>query len=426
MFFRSPRFRLLLAGSTISRLGDVCFMVALPWIALALTGSPAALGTVLVAAAIPRATLMLVGGAVSDRISARTVMLATNAILTVCVAITALLAAQHALQLWMLYVVAVVFGTADAFGGPATRVLLPSIVCADDIAAANSMLQTSTQLCLLVGSAAAGLLIQRAGIVPALAFDASSFLALIAALVLIGAPGDVRVPSKSLVASIGEGLAYVARELWLRLLLIAVAAVNFCLTGTMQIGVITLVHARFGSAALFGVLMTVTAIGSLLGIALAGIVKLRGSLVRTLLGAGGLLGLLIASLALPLPVAAIAAVLCACGLVAGYVNVQAVSLLQRSVARDMLGRVSSLVTLCSIGVAPISLAICGAIAQINVSALFVVAGSALVSVGLTGLFSAALATAAGEPRTASRAADQIPATAPSLRGSEPPSSMPEG
>ncbi|HEY2737976.1 MAG TPA: hypothetical protein VGK45_06190, partial [Thermoanaerobaculia bacterium] len=61
-----PHFRNLWIGSTISLLGDQLYLVALPWLVLQLTSSSVTLGTILMTAAIPRAALMLVGGAVTD------------------------------------------------------------------------------------------------------------------------------------------------------------------------------------------------------------------------------------------------------------------------------------------------------------------------------------------------------------------------
>jgi hypothetical protein len=59
-------FRLLFSGEAISVLGDQFHFVALAWLALQPTGSGLVLGTVLMTAAIPRAVLMLVGGAFSE------------------------------------------------------------------------------------------------------------------------------------------------------------------------------------------------------------------------------------------------------------------------------------------------------------------------------------------------------------------------
>ena len=62
---RNAAFRLLWAGNTLSSIGDQFYFVALPWLILQLTGSSVVLGTVTMTAAIPRAALMLVGGALA-------------------------------------------------------------------------------------------------------------------------------------------------------------------------------------------------------------------------------------------------------------------------------------------------------------------------------------------------------------------------
>src|SRR6476620_1584174 len=74
---RERKFRMLWAGSGISAVGDQLYRVALPWVVFQLTGSAVAVGTILMAVAIPRALLMLLGGALTDRISARKIMIGT-------------------------------------------------------------------------------------------------------------------------------------------------------------------------------------------------------------------------------------------------------------------------------------------------------------------------------------------------------------
>src|SRR5580658_985610 len=111
----NPNYRRWLIGGTISLVGDQFYMVALPWLVLVQTGSSVAMGTVLMCGAIPRALLMLIGGAVSDRFSARKIMLATAAARTVCVTIVGGLVFSRVLQIWEIYVMAVAFGLADAF-----------------------------------------------------------------------------------------------------------------------------------------------------------------------------------------------------------------------------------------------------------------------------------------------------------------------
>ncbi len=89
-----PHFRNLWLGSQVSLLGDQFYLVALPWLVLQLTGSSLVLGTVMMSAAVARAALMLMGGAVTDRLSARRVLLTTAAARAVLVAGLGLLACE--------------------------------------------------------------------------------------------------------------------------------------------------------------------------------------------------------------------------------------------------------------------------------------------------------------------------------------------
>lgn len=108
-------FRLLWIGQGTSLLGDEFFMIALPWLVLKLTDDPMALGTILAMIGIPRAIFMLVGGAVADKYSPRRIMLASDTLRLVLTALLAVLILSGSLQLWMLYVLALLFGTISGF-----------------------------------------------------------------------------------------------------------------------------------------------------------------------------------------------------------------------------------------------------------------------------------------------------------------------
>jgi MFS family permease len=96
-------FRRLWIGSAVSQLGDQFYFVALPWIVLQLTGSALAMSTVLMAGAIPRGVLMLMGGAISDRFSPRRILIATAIARTLLVAAIGALLALHCLHMADLY-----------------------------------------------------------------------------------------------------------------------------------------------------------------------------------------------------------------------------------------------------------------------------------------------------------------------------------
>src|SRR3954447_26854827 len=74
---RNTKFVLWWLGATTSLLGDQFYLVALPWVVLQLTGSGVAMGTVAMCAGVPRAGLMLMGGAITDGTSTRKILMAT-------------------------------------------------------------------------------------------------------------------------------------------------------------------------------------------------------------------------------------------------------------------------------------------------------------------------------------------------------------
>src|SRR5215468_4020006 len=96
-------FRLLWIGEGISLLGDQFYLIALPWLVLQLTGSALALGTVLALAAIPRAVFMLIGGALVDRYSPRSVMFASNFARLVLAALLSVLVLTNNIGIEMMY-----------------------------------------------------------------------------------------------------------------------------------------------------------------------------------------------------------------------------------------------------------------------------------------------------------------------------------
>src|SRR5436309_713745 len=169
---RDAKFQRLWTGSAISLFGDQFYLVALPWIVFQLTGSAVAMGTMLMAAAIPRAVLMLLGGAFSDRLSARKIMITTACARALLVGAIAALLATHALKIWELYLLSFGFGVADAFSFPAGQTYLPFLVSRDRLVVANSVLQTTAQLIMIVGPAPAAIVVKSLGAAWAFFLDA--------------------------------------------------------------------------------------------------------------------------------------------------------------------------------------------------------------------------------------------------------------
>jgi len=99
---RSRDFRLLMMGQVAGQLGNHLYLIALPWLVLQLTGDVVAMGTTIVLSGIPRIALMLMGGAMSDRLSSRTVMLGSNIARACLLALLAWLVLAGRVELWTL------------------------------------------------------------------------------------------------------------------------------------------------------------------------------------------------------------------------------------------------------------------------------------------------------------------------------------
>ncbi len=152
-------FRLLLAGTSTSLLGDQFALIATPWLVLQLSDDPLALGIVLALGGIPRAVFMLVGGAVTDRVSPRAVMLAADIARGVLTAAMAAAVLTGTVQMWMVYGFALGFGLVAGFAVPAENSIVPRLVRRDDLQAGNAVIMGATQLTSFVGPTLAGTVI---------------------------------------------------------------------------------------------------------------------------------------------------------------------------------------------------------------------------------------------------------------------------
>ncbi|HUR16894.1 MAG TPA: MFS transporter [Candidatus Limnocylindrales bacterium] len=394
-------FRLLWFGESVSVLGDQFALVALPWLALLLTGSPLALGTVLALMAVPRAVLMIVGGAYVDRLSPRTVMLVSNGVRLVAVALLGGIVLAGAAQLWMLYIFALVFGIADAFFYPAHTAIVPDLVSSDQLQRANGIAQGTAQLSVLIGPALAGIAIAGlssaqagpglTGVGVALLIDALTFLVSLGALALIKPrPAHPGANDTSVVTQIREGIAFAWQAKALRVVMLLSMLLNFLITGPFEVGIPVLAFSRLPEgAAAFGLMNAGFGAGSVLGLIAATMLPALpkahfGTVMLLLIASTGVAIVAMAFATSTLHAIAVAVVI---GSILGYTNVSFLTWLQRRIPRALMGRVMSLLMFSSIALVPISMAIAGALVEISLEGLFVVAGVGMALITLLALFS---------------------------------------
>ncbi len=170
-----PRYRLLFAGQALSVLGDRITYVALAFAVLAI-GDVSDLGWVTAAAALPFLIVALPGGAVSDRLGRRRVMIVADLVRATTQATIAVLLLTGSAEIWMLAALMAGFGTADAFFGPALQGLIPQTVAATRVQDANALIGLASNVGAIIGPAIAGALIALSGPGEAIAIDSATFL----------------------------------------------------------------------------------------------------------------------------------------------------------------------------------------------------------------------------------------------------------
>ncbi|MFH0916245.1 MAG: MFS transporter [bacterium] len=403
---RNRNFRLLWTGEGISLVGDQLYLIALPWLVLQLTGSAFAMGTVLALAAIPRALFMLLGGALTDRLSPRVLMLCSNLGRLTLVATLAVLTLGGVVQLWMLYAFALLFGLADAFFFPAQSAMVPKLIGQERLQTGNAVIQGTAQLSMFVGPALAGVLIavldggaasvpDRWGIGVVFALDAASFLASVTTLSLMRldrqkAAGEAAAKERSVLSSIAEGLSAMWKDRVLRYYFVLIAAANFLITGPFSVGIPVLAHTRYsGGAAAFGIILSTYGAGSLAGVLLAGSSRRPSArkFPALMLGLTAFMGVSLVLLGVMPSITPAAIVATIMGLAQGYVVIQFVTWLQMRTPDRMLGRTMSLLMFAVVGLAPVSSTVAGALIQVSATGVLIGAGVLMVLVVAVGSLS---------------------------------------
>jgi MFS family permease len=388
-------FRLLFSGATTSMLGDQFALIATPWLVLKLTGDPLALGIVLALEGIPRAIFMLLGGAITDRISPRVIMLISDVIRFVLTTLMALVFFTGTVQMWMLYAFGLGFGLVAGFAIPAGNSIVPMLVEQQDLQAGNSVMMGISQLVGFVGPTIAGILIGRfskspLGIGLAFALDAASFAVSAVTLWIMRGGGKRQAtadsPEKENVwASILAGIKYLWDDKPLRLVFLVIMAVNFLFVGPILVGIPVLADQRLSEGALaFGLLMSAFSGGNLAGYLLAGALpRPSGNIMRVfLIALLVVFGLVLGSFGFIRSTWVDFALMLLLGLGNGYISITLFTWMQLRTPKAMLGRMMSMMMLSNTGLVPISQAISGAVSRWSLTLLFAGAGVLILLVAL--------------------------------------------
>ena len=213
------RFRYLWFGLLISMAGSQMQLWAIFWHIRTLTDQPIALGGVGLARILPVIIFSLIGGAIADTLNRRRIMLITQTGLALLALVLAWLTLEGQINLIWIYAITALQAVAAAFDLPARQALVPSLVPVRDLPNAFSLNSIAAHSGAIIGPALSGWVIAGLGQSYVYLINAISFMAVIVALVMMGAveqesrPGTVtggvaRRPLVSLEA-IREGVAFI-------------------------------------------------------------------------------------------------------------------------------------------------------------------------------------------------------------------------
>jgi MFS family permease len=363
---RERDFALFWLGWTVSLIGDGFFLVAIAWQVFDLWNSPTALAVVGVAETIPIVAFVLVGGVVADRFERRKVLIFSSALRGVAVAVLGVLAITEAVELWHIFVLSAFFGAGQAFQGPAAGAIIPDLVPRHLLVEANSLSQFVRQGAFaFVGPAVGGFVVHSVGAGSAFLIDAATFgFAIVTLLLLHSRPAAATSEgATSMRRDIAEGLRYVRQKVWLWGTLGWALAAIFLVYGPFTVLIPFLVRNELGGDA--GDLGLVFAAGGLSAILVSlviGQIGLPRRHITFMYGLWVIACLQIAAYAFAdVPWQAMAISFAGEGCWAGGLIVW-VTLMQRVVPAELLGRVKSVDWLLSLGLAPLSFAVTGPLA----------------------------------------------------------------
>ena len=362
---RERDFALLIGGSAVSLIGDGFFLVALAWQVYQISNVPTALAFVGVAATLPLVVFLLIGGTFSDRYDRRRLMIGADLLRGLAIGAMGVLSIAGVLELWHMALMMAVVGLGDAFFNPASTAIVPDLLSEEKLPQANALTGILRRLMIsIVGPALAGFVVAAFGPGPAFVVDAGTFAVSALAVLAIRARPRPRPKAelgvRQTLADIGEGLAYVRARPWIWATLLSAMLSLLLFFGPVQVLVPFLVKNRLGlGPEALGTIFAVGGIGSI-GMALLighyGLPRRRVTAMFVAwtvgIGAMAVYGVMTA-LWQALLVAAFSHALFELG------QVIWTTMLQQLVPRDLLGRVSSVDWLVSVGLVPVSYALTG-------------------------------------------------------------------
>lgn len=266
---RQPEFRDLWISNFLSNLGTIMHGAAAAWLMTTLTDSALLIGLVQTAASLPAFLLGLAGGALTDLVDRRRLLVGAQLWMMVMAALMAVMAWKGHLQPWQLLVLLLLLGMGSAIHLPGWQTLLQDLVTRDKMSAAVSLNSISFNLARAIGPALGGFLVGAFGAAWVFALNAFSFVAVLGGLWRV--PPHLVPQSKgkatprAVLRSLGEGWNFLRESP--HLLGILLRSSFFMLTGSGVWALLPVVardHLGAGATG-YGILLSAFGVGSVIG-----------------------------------------------------------------------------------------------------------------------------------------------------------------
>jgi MFS family permease len=288
-------FSLLLSGQLVSQIGDKFHMLAVAFLVLQTTGSPAKMGLVLFCSVFPNMLLGIIAGAIVDRYNRKTIIVCADLIRGLIVLTLGVLYYLGALTFPILLLAQVLLSVCTAFFDPAIPAIIPQIVKQEHLARANSRAQFVSGIAMIVGPTLGGLAVAWVGYLPVFVINACSYLFSAVFESIIRLPALERASSGriKMVDDIVDGCRYVYRRKSLVVILVMVGLIHF-FVGSIEVVIPVLATDLKGEGAQnIGYIQTFFGLGMVITAFILGIRSIAGKEVRFLFGGVFLIGLLL-------------------------------------------------------------------------------------------------------------------------------------
>ena len=420
--FAHREYRVLITALAISIFGSGMWAVAMVYQVIQLGGGPVELSLVAAAAAVGLVAFVLAGGIAADRVPQRLLIIAVEGANLAVIGAVSVLSMTGLLQLWHLTAGAFVLGVGAAFFFPAYSAILPRILPAEDLLAANGMEGTMRPILQqAAGPAVAGVLV--ASLSPPWAVTGVSLCHLTAFIVLnfLGrhaldvtgngagdsGAGDSRaaesVPAagsrhggavRSFLLDLREGVSYTLRTPWLLWTLVWACLSVLFIIGPIEVLIPFVVRDQLhGDSRMFGFLLAVMGVGGAIASLATASFRLPRRYLTVMISSWGLGSLPLAAVGIMDNFWVLAAALFIFGATGSVGMVIWGTLLQRRVPPHLLGRISSLDFFVSLALMPVSMALSGPAAEVvPIWLIFLAAGVVCPVMSVVALLAARMLT----------------------------------